>query len=252
MSTEARQNPEDDAALEELGAKLGATVPADLLGLALTHPSAVGEGIERTLHSNQRLEFLGDVVLGLIVAEHLYHSDVTLAEGELTQRKAAAVQKRSLAQAAQRLELGKYLRLGRGEAESGGRNRDTILSDALEAVIGALYLAQGIEATRAFVLRALSDELATVGDDSVNVKNRLQELTQAIGLGTPVYRTAPESGPAHQRRFTAEVLLMDQPRGRGNGKSKKEAECNAATAALQELEKVGQASGERVLPASES
>ncbi|HVF09234.1 MAG TPA: ribonuclease III [Abditibacteriaceae bacterium] len=231
-----QQQPEDEEAWQELYAKLGATVPADLLGLALTHPSAVGEGPERTLYSNQRLEFLGDVVLGLIVAEYLYHSDATLAEGELTQRKAVAVQRRSLAQAAQRLNLGKYLRLGRGEAESGGRSRDTILADALEAVIGALYLAQGLAAARAFVLRALSEELATMGDNSVNVKNRLQEMTQAIGLGTPVYRTAPASGPAHQRRFTAEVLLLGEPRGRGSGQSKKEAESNAAAAALQQIQ----------------
>ena len=224
--------------MAELCAKLGAVVPAELLILALTHPSAVGEGIERTLLSNQRLEFLGDTILGLIVAEYLYHSDITLPEGDLTQRKAAAVRRSSLAQAARRLELGKYLHLGRGEAASGGRNRDTVLSDGLEALIGALYLSNGLAPTRSFVLQALADELASVAHHAVNVKNQLQELTQAIGLGTPIYRTVPAGDSASERQFMAEVMLMGEVRGQGRGKSKKEAECAAAAAALEALTEV--------------
>lgn len=221
--------------LDDLQAFIGVLVPEDLLSLALTHPSAVGEGLERTLCSNQRLEFLGDTVVGAIVAEHLYRNEPLLPEGDLTQRKAAAVQKTSLSSAAARLDLGKYLRLGRGEATSGGRRRDSVLADALEAVIGAVYLSHGLDAARDFALRALTEELESVERRAGNVKNDLQEYTQSVGLGTPVYRTVASEGPAHERRFAAEVLLMDESHGRGEGKSKKEAECNAATVALQAL-----------------
>jgi ribonuclease III len=221
--------------LRELGARLGADVPAELLLLALTHPSAVGEGLERTLRSNQRLEFLGDAILGAVVAEYLYLSDETLPEGTLTQHKAAAVRGRSLAAAAHRLELGRYVRLGRGEEAHGGRARDSILADVFEAVLAALFLSHGLNAARNFVRRALADELAAVIHHAVNAKNQLQEHTQAVGLGTPRYQTTVSGGPAHERRFTSQVLLLDRIRGHGSGTTKKEAECAAAAAALHEL-----------------
>lgn len=231
--------------LSQLHEKLGAPVSHELLSLALAHPSIMSEGElgeneskreqERTLYSNQRLEFLGDAVVGLIAAEYFYRSDPNLPEGVLTQRKAASVRGSSLAQASRRLGLGQYIQLGRGEAARGGADRDSILADAFEAVIGALFLEHGLEAARAFVLRALADELAAVAHQAVNVKNRLQEQTQAVGLGTPVYRSAAMSGPAHARRFSSEVLLQNVVRGRGTGKTKKEAECNAATAALEAI-----------------
>jgi ribonuclease-3 len=224
--------------LDELRAKLGAPVPDELLQLALTHPSATGEGAERTLHSNQRLEFLGDTVVGAVVAEHLYRANETLPEGELTQRKATIVRGTSLARAALRLGLGQHLRLGRGEEASGGRSRDTILADAFEAVVAAIYLSCGIEATRAFVANILADDLAhavasTRNSPFVSVKNLLQERTQAIGLGTPRYQTT-QIGEAQgdKKRFTSQVLLLDEVRGRGQGHTKKEAESNAAQAAL--------------------
>lgn len=244
----------DQQLLDQLGALLGAAVSPALLSLALTHPSVIGEAetsegekpesgtrpreSERTQYSNQRLEFLGDAVVGLVAAEYFYRSDPTLPEGLLTQRKAAAVQGRSLAGAARRLDLGHYVRLGRGEAARRGAERDTILSDTFEAVVGALFVEHGLEAARAFVLRVLADELVAVAHQAVNVKNRLQEQTQAVGLGTPVYLTASVGGPAHERRFSAEVLLQNIVRGRGTGKTKKEAECVAATAALAALAKV--------------
>jgi len=224
--------------LDELRAILGAPVDDQLLSLALTHPSAVGEGIERTLHSNQRLEFLGDAVLAAIVAEHLYRSDETLAEGVLTQRKAAGVRGTSLASAAKRLGIGAYLRLGRGEEAAGGRARDSILADAFEAILGAIHLSCGADAARDFVLRALSEELNAVEQNAVNVKNLLQEKTQSVGLGTPVYQTAQrDAGGSSQaaRSFSAQVLVSGQVRGRGIGKTKKAAECAAAAAALQAM-----------------
>jgi len=230
-------DPQQLDLLAELCARIGAPVPHDLLVLALTHPSAVREGMERILLSNQRLEFLGDTILGMIVAEHLYRSNAELPEGVLTQHKAAAVRGKSLAQAAKRLDLGKYLYLGRGEAESGGRARDTILADALEAIIGALYLAHGLDTTRDFVLRALADEVAAVAQHAVNVKNQLQETTQAMGLGTPVYQSSPLGGAPHECRFSSEVLLQGQVRGSGTGRTKKEAECHAAAAALAALDR---------------
>jgi len=143
---------------------LGADVPDDLLILALTHPSAVGEGIVRTLKSNQRLEFLGDTIVGAIVAEHLYRTEPNLPEGDLTQQKAAAVRGESLARAAKRLGLGEWLILGKGEEQSGGRARDTILADAFEAVLGAVFLSCGLDKARDFALRVLESELSSLSE----------------------------------------------------------------------------------------
>ena len=177
---------------------LGVDVPDDLLNLALTHPSAAGEGPERTLKSNQRLEFLGDAILGAIAAEYFYTAQLDLPEGTLTQYKAAAVRGSSLTSAARRLNLGAYLILGKGEESSGGRRRDTILADAFEALTGAIFLSHGFEAARNFVLGALSEEIIAAAHNAINVKSRLQEKTQATGLGTPVYQTQ-DSGIARRR-----------------------------------------------------
>jgi ribonuclease-3 len=219
----------------ELISCLGVEVPEELLTLALTHPSAVGEGEERTLKSNQRLEFLGDAIVGAIAAEHFYRTRAELPEGTLTQYKAASVRGSSLAKAARRLNLGKYLIVGRGEESGGGRDRDTLLADAFEAVIGAIFLAHGFETAREFVLRALAKEIENVGHIAVSVKNRLQETTQAIGLGTPVYQSE-QVGPVGPGRFHAKVLLQGQARGEGKGKTKQDAESRAAEMALNEIE----------------
>jgi ribonuclease-3 len=232
MASEKNSNscPDFDALREVLGAN----VPDDLLTLALTHPSASGEGATRVLQSNQRLEFLGDAVLGTIVAEHFYASRPDLPEGTLTQYKAAAVRGSSLAKAAQRLNLSDFLIFGTGEEAGGGRKRDTILADAFEALVGALFLSQGFDATRTFILRALAEEISAASQNAVNVKNRLQEKTQAIGLGTPVYQTQ-DSGAPGTERFCAQVFLLNEPHGEGHGKTKQEAECQAAQAALDVL-----------------
>lgn len=220
--------------MQELIALLGFDIPEDLLQLALSHPSAVGEGLERTLQSNQRLEFLGDALVGAIVAEHFYRSEPNLPEGELTNRKIAAVRREALASAAQRLELGRFLRFGRGEGAAGGATRPSNLSDAFEALIGAVFLAHGYNEARAFVLKSLGPELARDPASLVSVKNRLQELTQSIGLGTPRYLTAATSAKAQE--FSSQVLLLDEVRGTGRGSSKKAAEEEAAQAALDALQ----------------
>lgn len=223
---------------EELRELLGADIPDELLELALTHPSAVGEGLERTLKSNQRLEFLGDAIVGAVIAAHWYQAGSTLPEGELTQRKSAVVQKKSLARAGAKLELGNWIRVGRGGDAMRGRGRDAVTADAFEALVGALFLARGWEVAQDFVMRALSDEIEKIAHatQTANIKNLLQEYTQANGLGTPIYRTQQTGGPAHARQFSSQVLLMEKVRGAGAGISKKEAECQAAQNALAALQ----------------
>jgi ribonuclease-3 len=219
--------------MQELTAILGVEMPEELLQLALSHPSAVGEGLERTLQSNQRLEFLGDALVGAIVAEYFYRNEPNLPEGQLTNRKIAAVRREALAAAGQRLELGRFLRFGRGEGSAGGATRPSNLSDAFEAVTGAVFLAHGFETARDFVLKSLAPELARDPATLVPYKNRLQELTQSIGLGTPRYLTGATGSKG--QTFSSEVLLLDEVRGRGQGGSKKAAEEEAAKVALEEL-----------------
>ncbi len=227
---------------QALLARLGAQVPAALLDLALTHPSAVGEERERVVASNQRLEFLGDAVVGAVVAEHFYRTEPDLAEGELTRRKIAAVRREALAGAGSRLGLGQLLVFGRGEGTAGGAARPSNVSDAFEAVVGALFLAAGWDAARAFVIDVLGPELQIDVSKLVPAKNRLQELTQAIGLGTPRYRTGAidatsgnVSSGLRGNNFSAEVLLLDEVRGRGQGSTKRAAEEVAAAAALEAI-----------------
>lgn len=228
---------------ESLKPKLGAEgapveVPEEMLRLALTHPSAVGEGIERTLYSNQRLEFLGDTILGAVAAEHLFRAQVEWPEGMLTQRKSALVQKVTLARVARRMELGKYLILGRGEFHAGGASRDSILSDALEAILAAVFLSGGLAGAQAFFERWFVEELSA-GGEPIPVKNRLQEISQANALGTPSYRTAPAEGTdasrPSQRRYVSRALLQGHEWGAGSGASKKEAESSAAQAAFERV-----------------
>lgn len=223
--------PELQARIEKIALS---PIEDELLQLALTHPSAVGEGLERTLKSNQRLEFLGDTVLGAIIAAALYRTQSDLPEGELTQRKAAVVQKSTLARVARQLELGKCVILGRGESNAGGHARDTILADVVEALIAAVFLSGGWEAAQRWVLHIFADEIEAAGHDAVNIKNRLQEWTQANGLGTPKYQTH-EIAASGAHRFASEVLLGGAVQGQGQGRTKKDAECVAATHALTSL-----------------
>lgn len=224
--------------MDELVQKLGLSRCPKLLRLALTHPSAVGKGTARILTSNQRLEFMGDAILGGIIALYLYRNFPNLNEGELTLSKISIVRKESLAAAAKRLDLGKYLIVGEHEEAAGGRERDSILADTLEAIIAAIYLSQGQKAATDTVIKVLSVEIATASKKPLSLassKNLLQEKTQALGMGTPVYQTGQISGDTFPRSFRAHVLLGEQSMGEGTGASKKIAEAEAAAAALLKL-----------------
>lgn len=210
----------------------------DLLENAFVHRSYLNEDPDFPLPSNERLEFLGDAVLEQIVSDFLYHSFPALPEGELTALRAALVRTESLAEEAQRLGLGKELRLSKGEEASGGRGNPYLLANTFESLIGALYLDQGLEKTKEFVSRELlykAKESLQAG--TKDPKSRLQEITQARFGITPTYRVAEEWGPAHDHHFRSAVYLKDKKIGEGEGRSKKEAEEKAAQSALQILEK---------------
>lgn len=204
----------------------------ELLAQALTHRSYLAE-VEGLL-SNERLEFLGDAVLDLIIAEYLYHQHQHWPEGELTKAKAAAVGERSLEKIARGWQVGQYMRISRGEDASGGRERRALLADAVEAIIGAYYLDHGLEACRVFVLRELDDVLQSIARQEYerDYKTQLQEVFQARYQSAPSYEVVQESGPPHDRTFIVEVSFHGQALGRGEGKSKKEAEQQAACLGL--------------------
>ena len=198
------------------------------LRLALTHPSTKRE-------DNQRLEFLGDAILEFCVSDMLYAKYPRLREGDLTARRAALVCERSLSAMARSLNLGPHLLMGHGEEQTGGRDKPGILADALEAVLAAVYVDGGYQAARRVIDRlfASEDQLAVWhGPDD---KSALQEYTQANGLELPQYEIVGESGPDHDRRFTARVSVMGRPVATGEGSSKKAAEQAAAKEALSRL-----------------
>uniref|UniRef100_A0A7C2EAF2 Ribonuclease 3 n=1 Tax=Ammonifex degensii TaxID=42838 RepID=A0A7C2EAF2_9THEO len=210
-----------------------------LLRQALTHGSYAYEhpGVE----SNQRLEFLGDAVLELVVSDYLYRTFPEKAEGELTRLRAAVVCEASLARTARKLGIGQALFIGRGEAQSGGRERPSILADAFEAVLGALYLDQGLEAAAKFALLRLEPEVAKILEDRQewDYKTELQEFIQRRSPENVSYAILKEEGPDHAKRFTAGVFYRGRCLGRGEGRSKKEAEQQAAREALERLLKEG-------------
>jgi len=205
-----------------------------LLQQALVHRSYLNETHVPGLESNERLEFLGDAALGLIVSQKLCTDFPHLSEGDLTQLKAALIRWETLAQAAERLSLGDYLLLGRGEKLTGGHQRPSNLACAFEAIVGAALLDSGLAKARALVLRCLKPELAQMaaGKVALDSKSRLQQLVQARWQTTPFYRTVATEGPDHAKVFTVEVLVGDRALGRGQGRSKKEAESKAAQQAL--------------------
>ena len=219
-----------------------------LLQLALTHPSVAQEEESSTLH-NQRLEFLGDAVLQLIVTHDLFEKFCDADEGPLTKARARLVNRRSLANHARHLGLGQYLRVSRGEEMSGGRDRQSALGDAFEAVIGAVYLDSGFDAACDLVRRLLQTELGEIEliPRLENPKGELQELLQAQSSNPPQYQLEGVSGPDHDRLFSCSVYHNGVKLGRGSGKSKKEAEGQAATKALRTLRKdEDQAQSERL------
>ena len=224
--------------MKELEKKLNYTFrdPA-LLSEALSHSSYANEHRAAHLNSNERLEFLGDSVLGFVTAEFLFVQHPDLPEGDLTRIRAALVCEQSLYEVARKLELGKYLKLGRGEEAGGGRERTSILADATEAVFAAVYLDGGIGAASQLIHRVLLDaeKEEAVEERRRDYKTALQELIQRTPGRTITYQLVEETGPDHCRVFVMEVSVDGQVSGRGEGRSKKEAEQAAAKAALKLL-----------------
>lgn len=209
-------------------------VPDDLLELAFTHSSYARERGLNELASNQRLEYLGDAVLDLVFAAHLYQSYPTMPEGDLTRLKAAVVRKSALAAVARQLELGQYILLGRGEETTGGRRKASLLADVVEALIGAVFLAGGFDRAHEFVLLHFSSLLGDVEarDSLRDHKSALQEVLQARAMVPPRYRVVRTEGPPHDRWFTVEACLDGDVIGTGEGATKRAAEQEAAEEAM--------------------
>lgn len=212
--------------------RLGLDLAPDLLAPALVHRSWCAE--HAGYASNERLEFLGDSVLGVVVTDHVYRAHADLAEGDLTEIRKTVVSSVALAAVAEDLRVGEHLLLGKGEELSGGRQKPSILADAMEAIIGAVYLAQGIEGATTLVMHILGDRLATAQSDGADHKSRFQELAAQQGLGPPRYEVEA-SGPDHARSFHVTAMVDGVARGDGVGRSKKQAEQAAAQAAVEAL-----------------
>ena len=206
-----------------------------LLENALTHSSYANENRGSGAQSNERLEFLGDSVLGMVTADYLYRAHPDLPEGDLTRTRAALVCESSLVEVAEQLGLGSYLRLGRGEETGGGRTRPSIIADAVEAVLAAVYLDGGIGSARKIIRRFILDREDEKGANR-DYKTALQELVQRESGRVLHYRLTGSSGPDHAKIFRVEVDLNGAPVGAGEGHSKKEAEQNAAKAAIETLQ----------------
>jgi len=208
-----------------------------LLEQALVHSSYVNENPAHVSGHNERLEFLGDAVLGFIVADKLYRDFPDITEGEMTRLRAAVVRRDALARVARAIRLGDFLYMGKGEVASGGRGKTPNLAGALEAVIAAVYIDRGVKVTGDMVMRLLDDEWkgAISRGTGADYKSKLQELSQVRFQLTPVYHLVMEEGPDHDKTFTIEVTVSGDVMGRGTGKSKKLAETEAARAALKKL-----------------
>ncbi|BAG18737.1 ribonuclease III [Streptomyces griseus] len=223
-----------------LEGRLGYHLESALLVRALTHRSYAYEN--GGLPTNERLEFLGDSVLGLVVTDTLYRTHPDLPEGQLAKLRAAVVNSRALAEVGRGLELGSFIRLGRGEEGTGGRDKASILADTLEAVIGAVYLDQGLSAASELVHRLfdpLIDRSSNLGA-GLDWKTSLQELTASESLGVPEYLVT-ETGPDHEKTFTAAARVGGVSYGTGTGRSKKEAEQQAAESAWREISAAAEA-----------
>jgi ribonuclease-3 len=217
---------------------LGVDLSPELLTLALTHRSYAYE--HGGLPTNERLEFLGDAVLGLTVTDELYHRHPDRTEGDLAKLRASVVNTQALADVARNLSpegLGVHILLGRGEANTGGAGKSSILADGMESLLGAIYLQHGIAVSREVILRLFGPLLETAPTLGAGLdwKTSLQELTAARGMGAPSYLVT-STGPDHDKEFTAVVVVMDTDYGSGMGRSKKEAEQKAASAAYKALE----------------
>jgi ribonuclease-3 len=209
-----------------------------LLRRALTHRSYVNEYTDFPLEDNERLEFLGDAVLDFVTAEYLYHRCPEMSEGQLTSLRAALVRTETLAGFASEIGLGRYIFLGRGEEEHGGRTRPAILCDCYEALVGAVHLDQGLESAKAFVINNIQSAILRIleNDTDKDPKSLLQEMSQQHRRITPTYRTIAEHGPDHAKEFTVAAMIGRETYGVGVGNSKQTAAQAAAGVALERLE----------------
>jgi ribonuclease-3 len=212
-----------------------------LLKQALVHTSYLNENPGIDVGSNERLEFLGDAALGVVVAHQLYSEYPDVDEGKLTELRAHLVRRDTLARAAARFELGEYLQLGRGEDAAGGRRRPTNMARAYEALIGAIFLDGGLAKVRSFVKKSLADEFAALRESGMpyDPKSRLQEVIQSRWQTTPSYKLLKTEGPDHARRFTVQVMVGGRSLGVGEGRSKQMAEKEAAQQALLDIDDAG-------------
>jgi ribonuclease-3 len=208
-----------------------------LLEHALTHKSRAAEDASGGVADNESLEFLGDAVLGLVIADALFRTFPSYNEGQKSKIKAAVVSTHSLARHAEQIRLGDHLILGRGEEKTGGRFKQALLADAYEALIAAIYVDGGLEAASAFLLREMKESLeaGTVQEVARDFKSALQERLQALGRSLPEYRVAGEAGPDHRKTFSIEVVVDGEVLGEASGRAKKEAEQEAARQALTAL-----------------
>lgn len=220
---------------ETLFKRLGIALDESLIELALTHRSFAYES--GGIPTNERLEFLGDSVLGIVITDALYHRYPDDSEGQLAKLRSAIVSARALAGVARSLNVGDYLRLGKGEEATGGRDKSSILADTLEAIFGAVYLDHGIDTSRTVILNLFDELMATSAKLGAGLdwKTSLQELTAEYSLGVPSYAIS-ESGPDHAKSFEAQVVLGEKLYGHGTGSNKKEAEQMAAASAYAELQ----------------
>jgi ribonuclease-3 len=209
----------------------------DLLDNALTHTSYANQHNLTYNHHNERLEFLGDAVLSIVVSEYLYKKYKNKPEGKLTKIRAGVVCESSLAEISRKLTVNQYLRIGKGEELSGGREKDSLIADACEAIIAAIYLDKGIEIVKEFIISNLSNKIEFAGKEKNynDYKTRLQEYAQKGTSAVIKYMIVSESGPDHNKVFETEVYINNKCYGSGVGKSKKEAEQNAAKEALNSL-----------------
>ncbi len=208
-----------------------------LLKTALTHRSSLNESISPASESNERLEFLGDAILELATTEFLFKKFPTEPEGVLTAYRSALVKTTTLAEVAQELDLGQKLYMSKGEEATGGRDNPGLLADTTEAIIGAIYLDQGYEATKKFLEKNLFSKFDQIKEQKLyqDSKSLLQEIVQSKGFEAPVYKVTKEDGPDHDKQFTIEVLVNSKPTGTGVGKSKQLAQQAAAQEALEKL-----------------
>ena len=223
----------------ELEGRLGHSFRnAALRETAMTHTSWVNEAGQPERSDNERLEFLGDAVLDLVVSDLLMRRFPDRREGDLSRARAALVSETGLAQVALALDLGRFILLGKGEERTGGRGRPSILANALEALMGAIYMDAGFDVAAAVALRLFESRIEEVDQHArLDYKSRLQERAQALWQTAPVYEVVAEEGPDHDKRFEVALSLAGRPYGRAIGRSKKEAEQGAAAAALEAIER---------------